>query len=70
MAKQKFKAGDMVEYTCVGGTIKVKVLKVKADKNLILETGGGKELKAAGRKHTFRLIKNVCVKPHRVKKIK
>lgn len=54
------KEGDFVEYTHVGNKkIVVKVLKVKEDGKLILNT-----------RETTSLIKNVCVLPHRVKLIK
>ena len=52
------KAGDTVEYKYVSGTAHVKVLLVKPDGKLILET-----------RKPLGLCKNVCVLPHRVKKI-
>jgi hypothetical protein len=60
---QEYKEGDLVEYTQVGNKkIITTVLKVKPDGNLILDTkkGSGKP---------GNLCKNVCVKPHRVKKV-
>lgn len=54
------KEGDFVQYTHIGNeTIVVKVLKVKENGKLILNT-----------RETTKLIKNVCVLPHRVKIIK
>ncbi len=44
------KPGDVVEYLCVAGVIHVKVLKVKPNGKLILETR----------------IRNKLVKPHRL----
>lgn len=68
----EFKAGDTVMYTCVSGAIHPKVLIVKPDGNLILETRD-KYLpifvKGLKTKKTTNLSKNVCVKPHRVKKL-
>ena len=60
---QEFKEGDPVEYIQVGNKkIITKVLKVKPDGKLILDTKKG-----PGKPES--LIKNVCVKPHRVKKV-
>lgn len=60
---QEIKEGDSVEYIQVGNQkIITKVLKVKPDGNLILDTKKGPGKPGS-------LIKNVCVKPHRVKKV-
>lgn len=72
MNNNTVKAGDTVVYTCVSGVIHPKVLIVKPDGNLILETRykhlpifvGGLQTKK-----TAYLSKNVCVKSHRVEKI-
>lgn len=65
-------AGDTVEYTCVGGVVHPKVLRVKSDGKLILETRR-KELpvylRGVKTEETVNLSKNVCVMVHRVKKI-
>lgn len=74
MEDGKIKQGDMVEYLSVAGLIHVKVLKVKPDGKLILDTRSKNKLqKATGwrKKGDFvSLSKNVCVMPHRVKKVK
>ena len=60
---QEIKEGDSVEYIQVGKRkIITKVLKVKPDGNLILDT-------KIGRGKPGTLCKNVCIKPHRVKKV-
>lgn len=53
----KIKAGDTVEYFSISKMRKAKVLKVKENGDIILDT------KKQG------LCKNVCVKAHRVKRI-
>lgn len=72
MKKQiDIKVGDTVEYTCVAGVIHVEVLKVKSDGNLILHTRKTNKLVKAKRQgdQSVSLSKNVCVLPHRVRKI-
>jgi hypothetical protein len=56
--KIAIKVGDTVEYPYISGVARVKVLKVKPDGKLILET-----------RKPLGLCKNVCVLPHRVKKV-
>ncbi|MEN9338567.1 MAG: hypothetical protein RI945_292 [Candidatus Parcubacteria bacterium] len=54
----KIKEGEFVYYSILGRKkVKVKVLKIKPDGKLILAT------------RQLGLIKNVCVKPHRVTKV-
>jgi hypothetical protein len=54
MYNKKIKAGDTVRYLSVIGIIDVRVLRVKSDGNLILDT------------RPLGLNKNVCVKQKRV----
>ena len=72
--KIKIKAGDTVEYTCICGVIHVKVKAVKSDGKLILNTRAkNKLIKTSSGRHKngdlISLLKNVCVLPHRVKKV-
>lgn len=55
MKKVKIKVGDLVEWFSVSKIKKAKVLKVKENGDLILDS------------RKLGLIKNVCVKQHRVK---
>lgn len=70
--KENIIAGDTVEYKCVGGLIHVKVLKIKSDGKLILDTRKEHIILNSKKndKETVNLIKNVCVLPHRVKKVR
>ncbi|MFA7192178.1 MAG: hypothetical protein WC089_02670 [Candidatus Paceibacterota bacterium] len=72
MEKEIIKAGDIVEYLCICGLIHVKVLEVKKDGKLILNTRAVNNLlKPDSRGNTtVSLSKNVCVKRSRVKCIK
>ncbi len=62
MAKvtKEIKVGSTVEYLSVGGRRKVKVLRIKPNSDLILQTAWP----------IGRLCKNVCVKQSRVTFIK
>jgi len=75
--KAKLKVGSTVEYTSMGTTIHAKILKIKSDGKLILDTAHGCRNKIIKTNHPYfekggryELIKNVCVMPNRVKKIK
>lgn len=75
--KTTFKIGDTVEYTSMSTTIHTKILKIKEDGKLILDTANGSKsrvIKSDNGRYKkgqiYDLCKNVCVWPHRVKKIK
>ncbi len=74
MEEEKIKEGDTVEYLSVAGLIHVEVLKVKPNGKIILDTRSKNKLQKANgwRKEgdLVSLSKNVCVMPHRVKKVK
>ena len=71
--KGKIKVGDIVEYNCIVGVIHVKVKRVKPDGKLILNTRDKNKLIKSSSRHQkgdfVSLSKNVCVMPHRVKKV-
>ncbi len=71
MAQSKIIPGDTVEYTCVSGKIHVKVLKIKPDGKLILDTRSENRLLKPDEngKTTVKLIKNVSVLASRVNKV-
>lgn len=68
------KVGDTVEYLSVVGYLHVKVLKIKPDGKLILDTRSDNKLVKSTSRYKdgdmIDLSKNVCVMPHRVKKLK
>jgi hypothetical protein len=69
--ENSIRIGDTVAYNCVCGTIYVIVLSIKQDGKLILNTRKKHKLLKPlknGQEYVS-LIKNVCVLPHRVKKI-
>jgi hypothetical protein len=70
--KDLIKEGDTVEYRCISGLIHVKVLKVKKDGKLILNTRAVNNLLKPDSigKETVSLSKNVCVLSTRVRSLK
>lgn len=71
---KKIEAGDTVEYTCISGVIHPRVLRVKPDGKLILNTREEQKLIKSTSKvrktgSLISLSKNVCVLPTRVKKL-
>lgn len=70
----KFKVGEIVEYTCIVGTVHAEILKIQPSGKLLLDMKS-KQLKLIGKtdyerkRKTVKLSCNVSVMPHRIKKI-